>query len=76
MPASAYGLAAGEELEMKRPLEFSAVIAIKKAAGYINDACDICRKLQDQQTEQQLRNLCEQLELIFDDMQARSMDSK
>lgn len=61
-----------KRVEMKRPLELTAAIAIKEAAGCLSDAQEICRQLKDHRTERQLCDLSEKLEPIFDDMNARS----
>jgi hypothetical protein len=61
---------------MKRPLELTAAIAVKEAAGCLSDAREICRQLKDYRIERQLRDLSEKLEPIFDDMHARSRPTR
>lgn len=61
-----------EAAEMKRSLELTAAIAIKEAAGCIGDAREICRKLNDRESEQKLRGITEMLEPIFETMNFRA----
>jgi hypothetical protein len=65
-----------EGVEMKAPLTLTAAIALKEAANCIADARQICRKLNEHETDRQLRDCQDGLRPIAEAMHSRAQEEQ